>query len=166
MNKLALSLAALAVLSACSSKPEPRVASSRALPPWPEAQSARSPAAKPPARPAPVAVADGNEAVWHLRAGLNVAALMCKGRGRVSVAGDYSRLLSRHRGLLAAAYAGEQRRHGSGLDRHQTKLYNRYSNQHDPAGFCRAAAGVAQRAVAMDSPTLARNAGALVGALD
>lgn len=165
MKTVALSLAALAMLAGCSSnsepRPGPRVAASRPLPPWPEA-----PAAKPPVRPAPVALADANEAVWHLRAGLNVAALMCKGRGRAAVAPDYSRLLTRHRGLLAAAYAAEQKRHGSGLDRHQTRLYNRYSNQRDPAVFCRSAADAARRAVAMDSATLARSAGSLVGALD
>jgi hypothetical protein len=161
MKTLTVSLAALALLAGCSSGPEPQVAARKPLPPWPEA-----PGAKPPARPAPLPLADANEAVWHLRAGLNVAALMCKGRGRASVAGDYSRLLTRHRSLLAAAYAAEQKRQGSGLDRHQTRLYNRYSNQRDPAGFCRDAADVARRAVAMDSPTLARSASSMVGALD
>jgi hypothetical protein len=161
MKTFAVLLAALAVLVGCSSGPEPQVAARKPLPPWPEA-----PGAKPPARPAPVALADADEAVWHLRAGLNVAALMCKGRGRVSVAADYSRLLTRHRSLLAAAYAAEQKRHGGGLDRHQTRLYNRFSNQRDPAGFCRNAADAARRAVAMDSPSLARSAGNLVSALD
>lgn len=157
MRTFTVSLAALALLAGCSSKPEPQVAARKPLPPWPEA-----PAAKPAARPAPVALADAGEAVWHLRAGLNVAALMCKGRGRVSVAPDYSRLLTRHKSLLAAAYAAEQKRHGGGLDRHQTSLYNRFSNQRDPGGFCRNAADVAKRAVAMDSPSLARSANGLV----
>lgn len=161
MRTFTVSLAALALLAGCSSGPEPQVAARKPLPPWPEA-----PGAKPPARPAPVALADAGEAVWHLRAGLNVAALICKGRGRTAVAPDYSRLLTRHRSLLAAAYAAEQKRHGSGLDRHQTRLYNRFSNQRDPARFCRDAAGVAKRATVMDSPTLARNANGLVGELD
>ena len=99
-------------------------------------------------------------------AGLNVAALLCKGRGRVSVAPGYARLLGRHRGLLAAAYAAEQRRQASGFDRHETRIYNRFANQRDPASFCRAAAGVAKRAAAMDSPTLARSARGLLGQLD
>lgn len=164
MKNLALALAALALLAGCATKSEPQVAARKPLPSWPEAPPARAPA--PQARPVPIAAADANEAVWHLRAGLNVAALMCKGRGRVSVAGDYSRLLTRHRSLLSAAYAGEQKRHGSGLDRHQTRLYNRFSNQRDPAGFCRSASDVARRAVAMDLSTLARSAAGLVGALD
>jgi hypothetical protein len=157
MKTFTVSLAALALLAGCSSGPEPQIAARKPLPPWPEA-----PVAKPAARPVPVAFADANEAVWHLRAGLNVAALMCKGKGRVPVSGDYSRLLTRHRGLFAAAYAAEQKRHGSGLDRHQTSLYNRFSNQRDPGVFCRNAADVAKRAAAMDSPSLARSAQGLV----
>jgi len=161
MRTFTVSLAALALLAGCSSKPEPQVAAREPLPPWPEA-----PGAKPPARPVPVALADADEAVWNLRAGLNVAALICKGKGRTSVAGEYARLLTRHKGLLAAAYAAEQKRRGSGFDRHQTRLYNRYSNQRDPMGFCRDASGVARRAAAMDSPSLSRSASGLGGELN
>lgn len=163
MKRLAVSLAALVVLAGCSHTSQPRVAETKraALPSWPGTE-AKSPAPQNTKHEALAA----DESVWHLRAGLNVAALMCKGKGRVSVAGDYSRLLTRHRALLASAYAAEQKRHGSGLDRHQTRLYNHYSNQRDPAGFCRDAAGVAKRAAAMDSPSLARSANSLVGELD
>lgn len=161
MRTFTVSLTALALLAGCSSKPEPRVAARKPLPPWPEA-----PATKPAARPVPRALADVNEAVWQLRAGLNVAALICKGKGRASVAGDYARLLTRHKSLLAAAHVAEQKRRGSGFDRHQTRLYNRYSNQRDPVGFCRDAAGVARRAAAMDSPSLSRSASGLVSELN
>ena len=99
-----------------------------------------------------------NEAVWHLRAGLNVAALSCRGRGRTSVVGAYSRMLDRHRTLLAQSYSVEQRRHGAGLDRHQTQLYNRFSNQRSPERFCRNASAVAKRVNAMDSPSVSANA--------
>ena len=150
MQKFVTAAAVLAVLSACSHQSQPRSASVR-----PRATASE---------PAPSA--DPNEAVWHLRAGLNVAALLCKGRGRVAVAPGYARLLGRHRGLLAAAYAAEQRRQASGFDRHETRIYNRFANQRDPASFCRAAAGVAKRAAAMDSPTLARSARGLLGELD
>ena len=147
MFKFGIAGAALIALAACSHGQAPRLASSR-------------PAA------APLASADPNEAVWHLRAGLNVAALLCKGRSRVAVAPGYGRLLSRHRGLFAAAYSAEQRRQGSGFDRHQTRIYNRFANQRDPARFCRSAAGVANRAVAMDSPALSRRASSLLSELD
>lgn len=106
-----------------------------------------------------------SEAVWHLRAGLNVAALSCRGRGRTSVVGGYSRMLSRHRALLAQSYAVEQRRHGAGLDRHQTQLYNRFSNQRSPERFCRNAAAVASQVNAMDSSGLSASASRLLGQL-
>jgi hypothetical protein len=106
------------------------------------------------------------EAVWHLRAGLNVAALSCRGGGRDKVAGAYSRLLTRHRTLLAAAYASEQRRYGGGLDRHLTQIYNRFALPRSPAEFCSTAADVASRAVAMDSAALSEQARQLLGELD
>lgn len=106
-----------------------------------------------------------SEAVWHLRAGLNVAALSCRGRGRTSVVGAYSRMLTRHRILLAQSYAAEQRRHGASLDRHQTQLYNRFSNQRSPERFCRNASAVASRINAMDSPSVSANAAQLLNEL-
>lgn len=119
-------------------------------------------ASLPPVPQRTAVVANPGEAVWHLRAGLNVAALSCRGKGRVPVAGYYSRFLGRHKALLSEAYADEQRRHGKGLDRHQTQLYNRFANQRSPAQFCASSASVAKRAAAMDSPALAANAGRLL----
>ena len=148
MQKYVAVLAALAVFTAgCSHRAQPRLAASKPL-------------AVPLA-----AIAEPGAAVWNLRAGLNVAALACKGRGRVSVRGHYGRLLTRHRTLLASAYSAEQHRQGARFDRSQTRLYNRFSNQPNPVQFCRDAASVARRAVAMDSPTLAVNARGLLGEL-
>ena len=110
-------------------------------------------------------MAEPGEAVWHLRAGLNVAALSCRGRGRTGVSGGYVKLLSRHRALLAAAYAGEQRRYGKGLDRHLTQIYNRFAYQPEPGKFCSDAAIVAADAVRMDSATLSGQARRLLGRL-
>lgn len=148
MQRYVTVLAVLAVCTAgCSHPARLRLASSN-----------------PPLVPRVEAAAPG-AAVWHLRAGLNVAALVCKGRGRVPVRGDYGRLLTRHRTLLAAAYGAERHRQGSRFDRSETQLYNRFANQHDPVQFCRDAANVVRRAVAMDSPTLALNARSLLGEL-
>lgn len=135
--------------------------------------AARPTAAQPQARPAPqparapvVAIpTEPGEAVWHLRAGLNVAALSCRGKGRESVAPGYARLLTRHKTLLANAYAAELKRHGKGLDRHQTQLYNRFAYQPRPDQFCRSAALVAGEANALDSPGLARAAPKLLSRL-
>lgn len=152
MRKKIAALIVLAGLAAgCSHQPQPRLASSSR--PLPAAKVASGIPAQPAA------------AVWHLRAGLNVAALSCKGRGRVPVRGPYGQVLSRHRALLAAAYNAEQRRQGGNFDRSETRLYNRFSNQRYPEQFCRDAASVARRAAAMDSPTLALNAGNLLGEL-
>jgi hypothetical protein len=93
--------------------------------------------------------------VWGLRAGLNVAALTCRGRSRADVAPAYRRLLTHHRELLASAYQAErQRRGGAAFDREQTRVYNRFANQRSPESFCRTAANVAKQASEMDSARL------------
>jgi hypothetical protein len=132
--------------------------------PLAKAPQQRAPQVQPQRAPSH-AVAEPGEAVWHLRAGLNVAALSCRGRGRTGVASGYSKLLSRHRSLLAAAYAGEQRRYGKGLDRHLTQIYNRFAYQPSPAKFCTNAAAVADEAVRMDSAALSGQAKRLLARL-
>lgn len=162
MARVALCIGLAGLLAACSSSSPPPVKTSSA----PQINKGYS---LPPPPGAPVrtaATVEPGEAVWHLRAGLNVAALSCRGRGRTPVSGHYSRVLSRHKTLLAQAYAGEQRRHGKGLDRHLTQIYNRFSNQRNPAKFCASAASVGQRAAAMDSAALAANSRSLLGEID
>ncbi|MCW1431021.1 hypothetical protein [Novosphingobium sp. JCM 18896] len=128
-------------------------------------------ASRPAARPAPRPAlferrAEGSEAIWGLRAGLNVAALSCRGRGRQPVAPAYARMLTRHRGLLATAYREEQGRQGLGaFDRQQTRVYNTFANQASPARFCQAASTVAQRANALDSTQFASAAPHMLGEL-
>lgn len=130
-------------------------------------------------RPAPVVAArpgiapafqpargEPSEIVWNLRAGLNVAALSCRGRDRRPVAGDYARLLSHHRELLAIAYRQEQARQGvAAFDRQQTRLYNGFANQASPIYFCQAAESIAQRANALQSAALVTAAPRLLGEL-
>ncbi|MFM5950390.1 MAG: hypothetical protein ACKOPM_14395 [Novosphingobium sp.] len=157
MSRVALAIGLLAALAGCAGEPHRQVNGGYTLPP-------RAAPSAPPTQAAGQALkVEPSEAVWHLRAGLNVAALSCRGSGRTPVAAHYARLLSHHKALLAQAYSGEQRRYGKGLDRHQTQLYNRFSNQKNPAKFCSMAASVAREAAAMDSPALARNAGGLLG---
>jgi hypothetical protein len=108
---------------------------------------------------------DTQESVWHLRAALNVASLSCQGTAKIGPA--YRTLLVRHRRLIASALASEQRQYGAAeFDRHQTWLYNRFANQRLPATFCRTAAGVAERAGAMDLPSLATASGGMVAELE
>lgn len=165
MKRVAIGLAALAALAGCGGKSVQQVNRGYSLPPPRQAQATPSPATKVAPRPAEFA-GEPTEAVWHLRAGLNVAALSCRGKGRTPVVGSYGRVLTRHKTLLASAYAAEKRRHGAALDRHQTKLYNEFSNQKNPAQFCADAAVVARQVITMDSPTLASNAKSLLHRID
>lgn len=119
----------------------------------------------PPAAPIPVAppmpppgagMHDGLstlKAVWHMRAAVNVAALSCGARdGRI--VGNYNQLLSRHKTVLAAAYATEtdvaRAAHGAGyqraLDTHMTQLFNYFAWPPAQDAFCREAALVAAEA--------------------
>jgi hypothetical protein len=163
LSRIAITAAIALFLTGCAASKPATVAKA---PPQPAAQvqaPARTPAQ--PQRARSHAVTDPGEAVWHLRAGLNVAALSCRGRGKASVSGPYSQLLSRHRALLAAAYAGEQRRYGKGLDKHLTKIYNEFAYQPAQGQFCSDAAAVALEANRMDSPTLSSQARRLLGRL-
>lgn len=141
-------------LASCG-QPDRHVAVSRPVPR--QSPANRQVVNEPPAR--------SSEAVWSLRAGLNVAALSCRGQGRQPVAGDYARMLTRHRGLLAAAYRQEQGRQGSAFDRQQTRVYNTFANQPSPARFCSAASSAAQRANSLDSVAFASAAPRLLGDL-
>ncbi len=88
------------------------------------------------------------EALWHVRAALNVAALSCAHRpgGGVIVA-RYNALLTQRKAVFATAYAAESARFGqAALDVHMTRLYNFFAQPPAQAAFCAAAAGVADRA--------------------
>jgi hypothetical protein len=164
MKRLTFIAISLALLAGCVAEKAPQQARVPAPAPRQAAMPAPVPQPPRPAAPAPAshAVADPGEAVWHLRSGLNVAALSCRGKGRTPVSPDYARLLTRHKALLASAYAGEQRRYGKGLDRHLTQLYNRFAFQRSPERFCASAAAVAAEAVRIDSPTLSARAHTLL----
>lgn len=141
-------VASALLLAGCGHREKPRVA------------------AKPPPQRAAPKKAYASEDVWHLRIGLNVAALSCRGKGRVAVAPAYGRVLSRHAALMNAAHSAEQRRYGkSGYDRHATQMYNRFANQKSPEKFCATASQVAQRAGQIDSLALNDEASELLGRL-
>ena len=106
-----------------------------------------------------------SEAVWSVRAGLNVAALSCRGQGRQPVLSGYTEMLARHRALLAAAYHQEQGRQGTAFDRQQTRIYNTFANQPSPERFCSAASAAADRVNRLDSAAFAMAAPRLLGEL-
>lgn len=132
-----------------------RIAASRPAPkPGAAAQAANPPSSR------------SSAAVWGVRAGLNVAALSCRGSGRRPVAAHYARMLAHHRGLLAAAYRQEQGKQGvAAFDRQQTRVYNTFANPASPARFCSTASTVAQRANGLPSPAFAEAAPTLFGEL-
>jgi len=88
------------------------------------------------------------EAAWHLRSGLNVAALACDRAGRSGLAARYNRLLAHQRAPLAAAYAAESRRFGAGsaLDQHVTRIYNQFAQPPLRAAYCEVANQLAAEA--------------------
>ena len=150
------------LLSSCAGQSPRRVARPQ-IASYPVVQPIPGPAR----RPVHAAGPAGSEAVLRLRAGLNVAALSCRGRGMPAVTPAYGQMLSRHRALFAAAYRTETQRLGqSGLDRQQTRLYNRFANQASPGNFCRSAAWLAGQASTMDSPRLASASPHMVAELD
>lgn len=86
----------------------------------------------------------GEEAAWHVRSALNVAALSCGG----TLPADYNAILSRHKAVLARAYKAEAAEHpgNAAMDGHITQLYNYFAQPPAQAGFCAAAADVARQA--------------------
>ena len=156
VRKLApLSLLGGMLLSGCASNPLKPVA-------------VRPPVPTPPAvmatRPAATINANlsGNEAVWHMRAALNVAALSCRTRKTLGVAPAYNRMLARHKTVLAAANAAEvapfRARYGAKwagpYDTHATRLYNFFAMPAGQAQFCILAAQVLAKTNAIAPETL------------
>ena len=102
--------------------------------------------------------------LWHLRAGLNVAALACRGTDLTSgynamLARDGERLHASEAALAAEfqAQGGAWRKH---YDDEMTRLYNFFGQARGRAGLCAAAAA------ALADPTVADDATAQLAALD
>lgn len=112
-------------------------------------------------------------ALWHLRAGLNVAALACRGPGEAALVARYNALLAAHGAALheaEAAYLAEFRAAGGDwrdrYDDAQTRLYNFFGQARGRAGLC-AAAGAAFAAIdGADDASLAAVAPGHLTALD
>jgi hypothetical protein len=153
-----IGVAALLV-AGCASRPVPVPATIADVPP-PVAPSALPPGATP-GMLVPAALADGSyptpnarvstaAAIWHLRAGLNVAALACPAAQGAAITAAYNALLAGHKAELKAAeasYAAEYRAAGDPqwrdrYDGAMTRLYNFFSQTPVRTGFCAAAADV------------------------
>ena len=124
------------------------------------------------APPAPTPINAGLSAaatLWHLRAGLNVAALACRGPDEAALAAGYNALLATQADALKAAQAAEfaayQAGGGDWRDRYdddQTRLYNFFGQARGRDAFCRAASAM----VARPPATLTADAAAQLALLD
>ena len=111
------------------------------------------------------------EALWHVRAALNVAALLCgRQAGGTSLVQRYNAFLIGNKAPLAQAYASETQRFASGnpaaLDRHMTQLYNFFARPEATPAFCAASTDVAQQASSTPGAELASFAPSALARLD
>jgi hypothetical protein len=167
MPHRSIAIIAFALLSACATRP-PEIAVAPPLPPTVIAPPAAPglPAGASPNMRVPAMLADGSfptpnrgltpaATIWHLRAGLNVAALACRA-DEAAIVARYNGLLAAHKPALAAAessYAAEFRVGGADWRDHyddaMTRLYNYYATPPAQAAFCAAAAQVLADAAAV-----------------
>jgi hypothetical protein len=141
--------------------------------------AARTPA-PPPARPAPAPTVSPIhqdlsplEAAWHVRAGLNVAALSCAGRVGQGIIADYNSFLASKKQVLAAAYEAKAQAYRAkggnwqrALDSHMTQLYNQFADPDAQAAFCFAAAAEVKRAIAEDPQAFTADAQEMLARMD
>ncbi len=93
-------------------------------------------------------------AAWHLRSGLNVAALACRGPDEGAIVAGYNRLLASRRAELADVYRAVSREYGSAaaFDAAMTRLYNLFAQPASQAALCANALAVLEAAAAHDRP--------------
>jgi hypothetical protein len=156
-------LATLVVLGACAARvaPPPVVATLPPPPPPPELPDGAATGMTVPERladgsfPTPNRGLSPAGALWHLRSGLNVAALACRGPDEAALVAGYNALLRTREPALAAAEtaliaeyrarvlpgeaAGTWRRR---YDEAMTRLYNYWAIAPARVGLCAASAGV------------------------
>ena len=160
------------LLAACNSHQPPPART-------PPAVITQSPEPKPPAGAAPnLAIAErdssgrfvtinsnigAQEALWHVRGALNVAALSCS--NAPSLTASYNRFLKENKAALTQAYRSESG--DSALrDRHMTQLYNYFSQPPAQFEFCKVAKAEAERAVATSPGELTAYAPAALARLE
>lgn len=183
MKRLLPPVFALALLAGCATAPPAPIA---VVPPVPPVvKAAPMPAGGHPGMIIPATFADGSyatpnralsgaAAIWHLRAGLNVAALACRGPDEALVVARYNALIARHRGALKnaeAALAAQYRLSGGSewraqYDRSMTSLYNFFSQSFAREDFCAAAGAILAEAQALDDAALGGFATARLPLLD
>jgi hypothetical protein len=103
------------------------------------------------------------EAVWQMRAALNVAALQCQYDPALKVVDNYNQFTARHKAELEASRTtmegNYRRRYGKAwagqFDRYNTRNYNSFSATRFQVAYCNKMGEVGAKTVAMDAGTLA-----------
>ncbi len=139
-------------LAGCATHHAPSIVAQ--VPPPPVAIAAPLPPGATPGMLVPQALADGSfptpnrgltgdAAIWHLRAGLNVAALSCPGVEGAAIRAGYNGWLRRDKAALARVATGYAAQYtAGGYDDAMTRLYNFFSQTPVRPAFCTAAAGI------------------------
>lgn len=180
--RVRICLVALLLAGCVAKTPAPSIV---AVVPPPAAPPAAMPPGATPGMLVPAALADGSfptpnqhvsaaAALWHLRAGLNVAALSCPAEQGAAITTGYNALLGAHAAELKAAeasYAAEYRSSGDPqwrdrYDNAMTRLYNFFSQTPVRPGFCTAAGQVLAQAAAVPAGSLNAFAAGELGTLD
>lgn len=119
--------------------------------------------------PTPNRALTGAAALWHLRAGLNVAALSCD----AALAPRYNALLTSRKAELAKAFDGLRATYKTGggkwearFDEDMTKLYNYFSQIPARTGLCAAADAVLTKVASMPGDALDGGAPAMLAEID
>ncbi|HVJ00470.1 MAG TPA: hypothetical protein VM657_15540 [Sphingomonas sp.] len=178
IHPLLVAIAASVALAGCASKPK-HVAVAPPPPPAPAPQ----PMPQPPAGTAagiavPPKLADGRyatpntglsapAALWHMRTGLNVAALGCRGANEAAIIAGYNALLESQKTPLAKAHQTLVSAQGeAGFDDAMTRLYNYWAQPGAQADFCAAANRVLLRAPGATPATIDTFAASAITELD
>lgn len=123
-------------------------------------------------RPLTPAEAEAN-AIWNLRAGLNVAALQCQYSRFLGTVRTYNDLLKHHSAELAGAQATmlahfkryDGTRALNSFDQYTTKTYNSFSTLDAQYQFCEAAGDVGHTALMLSKGEFGKYALARIGVL-
>lgn len=159
----ALLLICLSLTAGCVTRPRPAPTPVAVQPPPAAPQPTGHGTLAVPSRLADGSYATPNSALsaaatlWHLRAGLNVAALSCRGPQEAVLTAGYNALLRRDRAAFDAAYRTLGREHGDAarFDAAMTALYNYYALGPARPGLCAAAGEVLTQAAALAPDQLA-----------
>lgn len=105
-------------------------------------------------------------AIWSLRAGLNVAALQCQFSPYLATVRTYNDMLKHHSSELAAAQATmiahfkryDGTRALNSFDQYSTRIYNSYSTLDAQYAFCSAAAAAGRNTLMLNKAGLGQYA--------